>query len=286
MVESDLDINSASSSFAFTEEVNPELLGLDPLADKEQYHKDKVCTICKDSFNLLKHKYRCKFCWRGVCSKCSKQKAINPILGGPQRICDKCFPSYIEKLSRVSMKMDDINRSRQNSLAISQEILSVIQERNKEQMTKKVLEHKYELLEAELEDGQIIYEGIEFIAKDIEVKIKENEELLKQIERLENDIKHFSHYKSSKKHEKYIDHDKIKEMNANIENTREANQSLEKCLNELKEEAEKVVKKKEELTALAILLNEKREERAKLKQKLELKFLSTPNKSCCECSII
>lgn len=64
-----------------------------PQVNRKAHKDDKKCTVCYSQFSLLgsNKKHYCKFCFRGVCRKCSSKRGYQPELQGRYRICDDCY---------------------------------------------------------------------------------------------------------------------------------------------------------------------------------------------------
>ena len=81
-------ISDTASSFS----THMDFIEFPEVEDKGLYRIDEECVICGAGFGLLKQKkFKCKFCYRGVCGKCSLQRFYNPRLEKTARICNNCF---------------------------------------------------------------------------------------------------------------------------------------------------------------------------------------------------
>ena len=122
--------SSQSSSFSFTGKL-PE--------SRTQYKKDKVCIICKTQFGIgiINKRHFCKFCYRGVCTRCSPSVAFHPEERKMLRICDFCcentvknqfsevFQTKIEKLKEQKVFLENEFKE------LSQEIQEILKENYK-----------------------------------------------------------------------------------------------------------------------------------------------------------
>ena len=81
-------------------------LGKDPQA----YKLDKNCTVCSTKFGkigiLHARKHYCKFCYRGVCAKCSPQVAVHPIQLKRLRVCNTCCQKAVIHRFTENFKLD------------------------------------------------------------------------------------------------------------------------------------------------------------------------------------
>lgn len=67
--------------------------------DKKLYKKDKTCICCKTPFGMgitREKKHFCKFCYRGICAKCSPSVAFHPEDKKLLRICNLCCEKTVE----------------------------------------------------------------------------------------------------------------------------------------------------------------------------------------------
>ena len=98
--------------------------------DKNAYHQDKNCVICNSKFGnigiTITKKYFCKFCYRGVCEKCSENRVNN------NRCCKKCFlptvqeaPENVDSNTGIEVNEEDYT---QKSKEVSAEIEVVTKE--------------------------------------------------------------------------------------------------------------------------------------------------------------
>ena len=86
-------------------------LGKDPQA----YKLDKNCRICSTKFGKIgimhARKHYCKFCYRGVCAKCSPQVAVHPVQLKRLRVCNTCCQkAVINKFTEnLKLEIDHVN---------------------------------------------------------------------------------------------------------------------------------------------------------------------------------
>lgn len=68
--------------------------------DRKLYKKDKKCVFCGETFGLgILHskKHFCKFCYRGICAKCSPKVAFHPEDKRNLRICNFCCEDSVKE---------------------------------------------------------------------------------------------------------------------------------------------------------------------------------------------
>ena len=79
--------------------------------NRDAWKFDKDCSLCGIAFGVLKlqHKYRCKFCYRGICEKCSKWTVLHPEFGTKRRCCNACYQKFISLTMREELqsKLDE-----------------------------------------------------------------------------------------------------------------------------------------------------------------------------------
>lgn len=83
--------------------------------------------MCSETFNLLGNKkYFCKFCFRGVCGKCSIHKGLSPITQAPERICDNCFNKGLEDQVKFDYEIE-ITKEKEQQVKIESEMNEAIE---------------------------------------------------------------------------------------------------------------------------------------------------------------
>ena len=85
------------------------------VVNKLAYKEDKVCSVRGCVFGILgaSKKHFCKFCYRGVCGKCSSRQDFHADLGKAVRFCDSCFSRRI-KDSVESAHVEDLRKAQDN----------------------------------------------------------------------------------------------------------------------------------------------------------------------------
>ena len=134
-------VDSFAEGFAVME--NPNLpinvSATDLPTNRDQWKSDRSCLICKAVFKLLQHKYRCKFCYRGVCNHCSEHLFLHPEMGILKRCCNSCYKRFLTYTLREELA-GKIYAS-QGRLTVIEDQLAESQERKREnQATLKDLE--------------------------------------------------------------------------------------------------------------------------------------------------
>lgn len=213
---------------------------------------DKQCLMCGVGFGLTQHKYRCKFCYRGVCSKCSKHLFLHPELQIPKRCCSRCFRRFISSTMRdeidakiyetngkISVIEDQLTCEKKNREEISQQISELEGEIRKTRlkMTQKeiVFEKEIEIRKRKLEEMRRVREKLQekqkSVVKDLEITLKRTESVLEEKQERETAL-----FESS-----------------------EHNKSLKSRLSSLQEEASRLIHYPSPLQEIQIPLNTDRE---------------------------
>ena len=105
--------------------------------DRILYKKDKKCIFCGDAFGfgiLHAKKHYCKFCYRGICAKCSPKSAFHPEDKKNLRICNFCCEnsvkeSFSESFNiRTSEIQSQIYLIKRESALLRTEIQSILKE--------------------------------------------------------------------------------------------------------------------------------------------------------------
>ena len=75
----------------------------------DRFLEDKSCAICNAEFGIIgivhAKKCMCKFCCRGVCSKCSGERLQHPVSKKDERICVACVQKMMGKHIRMDYSM-------------------------------------------------------------------------------------------------------------------------------------------------------------------------------------
>ena len=66
-----------------------------------------ACKRCDLNFNAFVRRHHCRNCGRVVCHKCSRQRAVIPLLDftRPVRVCDDCFELLSQSQSRTNVSL-------------------------------------------------------------------------------------------------------------------------------------------------------------------------------------
>ncbi|CAG9313700.1 unnamed protein product [Blepharisma stoltei] len=281
MVES-ISFGSANppNSLTHAQNINPLLIGVDPNADKDLYLQDTACIICKSEFGITKRKYRCKFCWRGVCSKCSEQKTYHPIFNIAKRICDDCFKIYVHRLSTVSVEYE-VSRSKQVIEELQYYITNVIEEKKRDVTMVEVLKGKYQLIEKEIQNIKNQYDNRTKLREAVEEKLKENTRIEKELGVLE--IENRFRRRKSRIVEDRVNW--IRKLDDKLGNVIKDKILLSKEAMKLEATIKKSTQKRKEIEENYINLEMLRNQKENLKKQLENSQRETPKKSCLECII-
>ena len=162
---SDYDTNSSilesfrSSSFTFTNKL-PEC--------KLLYKKDKTCICCKSVFGTgLIHAKRhfCKFCYRGICAKCSPSVAFHPDDKKLLRICNLCCERTVtDKFSEVFQSkiidaQDQKIRCEEEILNTREEIQGILQDIYRMELLMQMEKDKSEEVEEKFSDTPALFQS-------------------------------------------------------------------------------------------------------------------------------
>ncbi len=78
--------------------------------NQNAYKSDKNCVICSCKFGKIgiahARKHYCKFCYRGVCAKCSPQVAVHPVLLTKLRVCNNCCQKAVINKFTENFRLD------------------------------------------------------------------------------------------------------------------------------------------------------------------------------------
>lgn len=188
---------------------NPELplnVTMEDLStNREAWKFDKVCSLCGSTFGMLNlnHKYRCKFCYRGICEKCSTWRVLHPEFGVPRRCCQACYQKFISSTMREEMqgRLDEsqawVSRIERTITSVRDDRTDMGEHARKLQMDASRLMIEHSRLEGELEkvlgqrrDALLKLKNqktaFEKMIKDKETQITE---IKKQVKKRRNEIK-------------------------------------------------------------------------------------------------
>lgn len=127
--------------------------------NRDAWKFDSDCSLCRNAFGVLKlqHKYRCKFCYRGVCEKCSKSRVLHPEFGLKRRCCDACYQKFISSAMREELqgKLDEtqarVSRIERKITSVQDDRVDVGEYARRLQMDASRLMIQHSKLEGELE---------------------------------------------------------------------------------------------------------------------------------------
>ena len=113
--EGDDDVLSNSSSFVEGRSSSA-LVSVSQLStDRQAYKASKACTSCEipfGSFGLsTAKKYICRFCYTGVCNKCSPHRIIHPESKRKERCCASCYSKFVADTIRADVEVDLTRRA-------------------------------------------------------------------------------------------------------------------------------------------------------------------------------
>lgn len=147
-------------------------------AYRDMWKADKQCLICSVGFGLTQHKYRCKFCYRGVCSNCARHLFLHPELQIPKRCCNRCFRRFISSTLRDEIDAKIYESS--GKISIIEDQLST-ERKNREEIEQKMkdLQGQIRTIRLKMTKRDMIFE------KEIEERKRKAEELRKIKEKLE-----------------------------------------------------------------------------------------------------
>lgn len=144
---------------------------------REMWKTDKQCLMCGVGFGLTQHKYRCKFCYRGVCAKCSKHLFLHPELQMPKRCCNRCFRRFISSTLRDEIDTKIYEQS--GKISVIEDLLTC-ERRNRQDICERVrdLEGEYRRMRLKITQRDVQFE------KEIESRVRKIEEMRKVREKL------------------------------------------------------------------------------------------------------
>lgn len=105
--------------------------------DRKLYKKDKKCVFCGETFGLgILHakKHFCKFCYRGICAKCSPKVAFHPEDKRNLRICNFCCEESVKEsfsesfLIRSAEIQQQITNYKKDSAQVYNEIQLILKD--------------------------------------------------------------------------------------------------------------------------------------------------------------
>ena len=113
--EPDDDVASSSFSFADGRSSSVSVTVSQLATDRDAYKSSKSCTSCDTLFGSFgittAKKYICRFCYTGVCSKCSPHRVIHPEARRKERCCVACYSKFVADTVRAGMEVDITRRA-------------------------------------------------------------------------------------------------------------------------------------------------------------------------------
>lgn len=83
--------------------------------DRQGYKHSKACTSCDTQFSSFglstAKKYVCRFCYTGVCNKCSPHRIIHPESKRKERCCAACYSKFVSDTIRADVEVDLTRRA-------------------------------------------------------------------------------------------------------------------------------------------------------------------------------
>ena len=186
------DTESVNSTFSESMQTTENFENLELGKDPNAYKKDKNCIICNTKFGKIgiahARKHFCKFCYRGVCAKCSPQVAFHPTKRTKLRVCNNCCQkSVINKFSEsFRIEIDDL---REKIIQDSKELEETHQET--ENITKEANELEENLKEEQEKELKLIQDQRPVFELERNHKIKQEkmEVLLKKSKKDADEIR-------------------------------------------------------------------------------------------------
>ncbi|OMJ67630.1 hypothetical protein SteCoe_35151 [Stentor coeruleus] len=180
--------------------------------DNDKFQADKNCAVCQIAFGIIgivhAKKYLCKFCYRGVCNKCSPEKFVHPIDKQECRICVACVEKVMEKSLSVDYK---------------KKLSELMSERD---MRKEELGFMIREKQIDMSHNQYIEQQINTESQFYTVKLKELKSKVNNMMDSQEGIR-MQHKKLKDEHAKYIsDMNKKKELILNLEKSLESLKSM------------------------------------------------------------
>ncbi|OMJ82663.1 hypothetical protein SteCoe_16586 [Stentor coeruleus] len=213
--------------------------------DNDKFQTDKNCAVCQIAFGLIgivhAKKYLCKFCYRGVCNKCSPEKIMHPIEKQECRICIACVEKVMEKSLSVDYK---------------KKLTELISERD---MRKEELGYMTREKQIDMSHNQYIEQQINTESQFYTIKLKELKNKVKDMMDSQEGIR-MQHKKLKDENNKYI---------SDMEKKKELILTLEKNLELLKNQYEN---NKQELPSLRNKMGELQDIELKIKSQIKEKL--------------
>lgn len=113
--EGDEDVLSSSSSFVEGRSSSALVSVAQLGTDRQAYKTSKACTSCEIPFGTFglstAKKYVCRFCYTGVCNKCSPHRIIHPESKRKERCCASCYSKFVADTIRADVEVDLTRRA-------------------------------------------------------------------------------------------------------------------------------------------------------------------------------
>ncbi|CAG9326362.1 unnamed protein product [Blepharisma stoltei] len=188
--------------------IDVDLNGIIQHEDRDHYKKDKLCTVCATQFGRIgivhAKKHFCKFCYRGVCAKCSSQQIHHPEYKEPKRICNKCFQKVLAIHSSTSAQ-EEVKRVLGDMSSAEEQLRNLIIEKENEKANREEWERK---VAAKLEEREKLTQSeaeLEELKKQLEDLNLQNLELNKRIVELEGEKKNLREKEIEHENENYTE---------------------------------------------------------------------------------
>lgn len=197
---------------------------------RHMWKADKQCLMCGVGFGLTQHKYRCKFCYRGVCVKCSKHLFLHPELQMPKRCCNRCFRRFISSTLRDEIDAKIYERS--GKLSVIEDMLTC-ERRNRQEISERLrdLEGEYRRMRLKITQRDVQFE------KEIEGRVRKLEEMRKVREKLQEQRDITEKQLTSTRNRTAAVLQERAELEIALTQSSEHNKSLKSHLSRLQEEA-------------------------------------------------
>jgi DNA repair exonuclease SbcCD ATPase subunit len=212
--------------------------------EADRFLEDKGCAVCKAEFGIIgivhAKKCLCKFCGRGVCSKCSAEKLMHPTTKKEERICINCLSKMME--NHLSLSHKDVKADIEE------------QKNNHRQMLEIMIKEK----QMDMSQNQYLDEQIQLLTSTSKVKLLELKEKVSCLKD-SHELIRMNHKKLKEEFERFRQ-DRDKKIST-IEN-------LEKILHEMRQVHEV---NQSELPGLRNQVGELQEIEIKLKNQIRTK---------------
>ena len=196
----DEDVFSNSSSFLEGRSSSVIISRSQLSSDRNAYKAVKSCSSCGVAFGALlsigsAKKYVCKFCYTGVCQKCSPHKLMHPELKRKERCCGTCYSAFVADSLRAGIEVD-LTRRTSEADVLMQKYVEERTAQEEEGQINRLLSEEVQALRHELARLRLDHETQlekkktteRLVRNDIQAFLSEQEQLSKELNTIEEEI--------------------------------------------------------------------------------------------------